>query len=158
MFRATPPAFFHQIPALLKFKLHQPLPLSPRESKQLLELLTVSFREQLDSEHGPSNVADTPPAHQVKAKKATIQPKPYPRPTDRHIESILTNPLFNVRRKDEATRAVNPMDTFDRAVGRGMMTPKYAAACLRAERQRLSSLHPVDLTKVSKILALVLRL
>ncbi|PQE12371.1 Proteasome subunit beta type-1 protein [Rutstroemia sp. NJR-2017a BVV2] len=147
MFRATPPAFFHQIPALLKFKLHQPLPLSPRESKQLLELLTVSFREQLDSEHGPSNVADAPSAHQVKATKTTIQPKPHTRPTDKHIESILTNPLFNVRRNAEATTAANPMCTFDRAVGTGMMTLKHAAACLRAERQRLASLHPVDLTQ-----------
>ncbi|PQE22358.1 Proteasome subunit beta type-1 protein [Rutstroemia sp. NJR-2017a WRK4] len=147
MFRATPPAFFHQIPALLKFKLHQPLPLTPRESKQLLELLTVSFREKLDSEHGSSNVADTPSAHQVKATKTTIQPKPHTRPTDKHIESILTNPLFHVRRNAEATPATNPMGTFDRAVGTGMMTVKHAAACLRAERQRLASLYPVDLTQ-----------
>ncbi|KAM3080193.1 hypothetical protein ACMFMF_003602 [Clarireedia jacksonii] len=147
MFRATPPAFFHQIPALLKFKLHQPLPLSPRESKQLLELLTVSFRQQLDSEHGPSNATDTPLAQQPKSNKASHQLKPHPRPTDRHIESILTNPLFNARPKSEAVNAVSPMDTFDRAVGKGMMTLKYATACLRAEKRRLASIHPVDLVQ-----------
>src|SRR5467141_2839805 len=54
-------------------KIHPPLPRTPRESQQLLSALTSSFRRQLDA-----------------AGNKPVQS------TDRHLKSILDNPLFRV--------------------------------------------------------------
>ncbi|KAF7894988.1 hypothetical protein EAF00_006802 [Botryotinia globosa] len=147
MFRTTPPSLFRQLPALLKFKLHQPLPLTQRESTQLLELLTTSFRQQLDSEHGPSHTSSNVESTQSNKQHQNGRPRRLSnsghRHTDRHIESILTNPLFNQRTQQRgapgSTR--DPMDTFDRAVGRGMMTLNSAKAILVAKKKQLQSSH-----------------
>ncbi|ESZ94744.1 hypothetical protein SBOR_4856 [Sclerotinia borealis F-4128] len=151
MFRITPPTFFRQLPALLKFKIHQPLPLTQRESNQLLELLTTSFRQQLDSEHGPSDTATSMDSTKVDTSTSHKQPESS-RPrrlsgsgckhTDRHMKSILTDPLFNQRpQRGEPGSIQDPMDTFDRAVGRGLMTLKYAKAILIAKKKQLKSSH-----------------
>lgn len=146
MFRTTPPTFFRQLPALLKFKLHQPLPLTQRESAQLLELLTTSFRQQLDSEHGLSNTSTKVETSQSHKQHENGRPRrlsdPGHRHTDRHIRSILTNPLFNQRtQRSEPGSLQDPMDTFDRAVGRGMMTLNSAKAILIAKKKQLRSSH-----------------
>lgn len=146
MFRTTPPSFFRQLPALLKFRLHQPLPLTQRESTQLLELLTTSFRQQLDSEHGPSNTSTKVEAIESHQQNENSRPRRLSdsgyRHTDRHIKSILTNPLFKQGTpKSEPGSTQDPMDTFDRAVGRGMMTVNYAKAILIAKKRQLQSSH-----------------
>ncbi len=98
----------------LASKIHPPLPLTPRESQQLLSLLTTSFREQLNREH-PSSRADdggeTPhnpvPAPQGKSIKlrpsigasSSARASSYGS-TDRHFQSILKNPLFAAVTKD----------------------------------------------------------
>ncbi|RAL65162.1 hypothetical protein DID88_001268 [Monilinia fructigena] len=113
MFRQTPPALFRQLPALLKFKLHQPLPLTQRESTQLLELLTTSFRQQLESEHGPSDIGtgtnnvkvDALPLHkQHESGRVRRLSDSGHKHTDRHLKSILTNPLFSQRTPEERAR------------------------------------------------------
>ncbi|KAM0150123.1 hypothetical protein ACHAQE_009069 [Botrytis cinerea] len=147
MFRTTPPSLFRQLPALLKFKLHQPLPLTQRESTQLLELLTTSFRQQLDSEHGPSHTSSNVEPTQSNKQYQNGRPRRLSdaghKHTDRHIKSILTNPLFNQRtqQRGEPGSTQDPMDTFDRAVGRGMMTLNYAKAILIAKKKQLQSSH-----------------
>ncbi|QSZ29897.1 hypothetical protein DSL72_004415 [Monilinia vaccinii-corymbosi] len=149
MFRTTPPTLFRQLPALLKFKIHQPLPLTQRESTQLLELLTTSFRQHLDSEHGPSNPSPstnstklgTSPSHKQheNSRPRRLSDSGH-KHTDRHLESILTNPLFIKRTQTgEPGSTRDPMDTFDRAVGCGMMTLKYAKAILIAKKKQLQS-------------------
>ncbi|KAI9645027.1 hypothetical protein NHQ30_007066 [Ciborinia camelliae] len=144
MFRTTQPSFFRQLPALLKFKLHQPLPLTQRESTQLLELLTTSFRQQLDSEHGPSNAkVETSPCHKQheNGRPRRLSDSGH-KHTDRHLKSILTNPLFSQRtQRSEPGSIRDPMDTFDRAVGRGMMTLNSAKAILIAKKRQLQSSH-----------------
>lgn len=157
MFRTTPPTFFRQLPALLKFKLHQPLPLTQRESAQLLELLTTSFRQQLDSEHGSSSTSVTktskPEVESIPSHKQHENARPR-RPsgsgykhTDRHLNSILTNPLFSHRTHKGEPRSSqdsipnkDPMDIFDRAVGRGMMTLEHAKGILIAKKKQLQAL------------------
>lgn len=99
----------------LASKIHPSLLLTPRESQQLLSLLTSSFREQLNREHpsfrtddgsetthnpvaGPygksfrrrSNCGASSPARASSLGS-----------TDRHFQSILKNPLFAVGMKDQ---------------------------------------------------------
>ncbi|EPE07033.1 hypothetical protein F503_03460 [Ophiostoma piceae UAMH 11346] len=64
------------------------------------------------------------------------------RPTDRHMRSILSNPLFSYGlafdapvRSDGAKR--DPMEIFDWAVARGTMTPKRALGCLLAKQREI---------------------
>jgi len=126
--------------------IHQPLPLNKRESQQLLNALTTSFRSHLDKEHGW--LPDEPAAAPVASPPISYYASPPPvttkeshrRPTDRHLRAILSNPLFNY---DPQARGVtgllgarrDPMDVFDEAVAKGMMTMKGALGCLIAARR-----------------------
>lgn len=139
MFRPTQNLLFHPLPALHKvFSIHQPLPLSPRESQQLLSLLTTSFRKHLDSEHPQlrTDKVSTPEASSIShnetprlRRQSTSDPEKHY--TDRHMHSLLTNPLFTL---PKPKAIVDPMDTFDRAVANGMMTPHYAHTCLKMKK------------------------
>jgi hypothetical protein len=139
MFRPTQNLLFHPLPALHKvFKIHQPLPLSPRESQQLLSLLTTSFRKHLDSEHPQlrTDKVSSPEATSTShndTPKLRRQPSSDPEKhyTDRHMHSLLTNPLFTLPKPKVV---VDPMDTFDRAVANGMMTTHYAHTCLKMKK------------------------
>ncbi|KAK1992889.1 hypothetical protein LX36DRAFT_279607 [Colletotrichum falcatum] len=113
--------------------IHQPLPLSSKESKKLLDVLKSSFRQNLDKEHGyaPEN-ADP--------KLPSTSGNPHERPTDRHLRAILSNPLFKSDIRPMAAafaKPRDPMDVFDEAVSRGMMTRKAATGCLQAKRQQI---------------------
>jgi hypothetical protein len=134
------------MPALNKFKIHPPLPLNPRESKQLLNLLTTSFRQQLDTEHGFGKFKSSGGATGQKLNhqdhKGNQRPRrrsdPGSRPTDRHLHSILTNPLFNYSPNEEGSKSARgPMEIFDLAVVRGMMNTNYARACLNAKKREI---------------------
>jgi hypothetical protein len=108
--------------------INQPLPLTRQESQKLLNVLKTSFRKNLDEEHNPlpENVRPSPTASL--------------RPTDRHLHAILSNPLFSHDKdKSHATAPISrdPMDTFDRAVAKGMMTIPAAVGCLRAKRLQI---------------------
>ena len=124
------------MPALNKFKIHPPLPLSPRESKQLLNLLTTSFRQQLDAEHGESRTNQNPLAiHKDEKAKRRLRSFSDSRPADRHMNSVLTNPLFTLTADGKASKTdKDPMEVFDLAVGKGMMDLRYATACLKAKK------------------------
>lgn len=154
MFRPSQSLLFRPTPALLKFILHPPLPLNPRESKQLLNLLSTSFRQALDREHliqddyEATKIAtqtstkhnDTPRGRRPSTTDAGLN-----RPTDRHMHSILTNPLFNWSSAPQKAKkfAKDPMEVFDMAVAKGMMTTSSALGCLEAKkRQIIKSAHP----------------
>ncbi|CAG8947025.1 unnamed protein product [Penicillium salamii] len=66
--------------------IHQPLPRTPRESQQLLNALTSSFRRQLDG------------AYPASGNKARPLPNPESsaHATDLHVQNILDNPLFRI--------------------------------------------------------------
>ncbi|KAK7191348.1 hypothetical protein DPSP01_003040 [Paraphaeosphaeria sporulosa] len=80
----------------LASKIHPQLPLTPRESQQLLNLLTTSFRSHLDREY-PAGPSEAPPASTttqlVKVEQSRRLSSSYDSASE-HIDSILSNPLF----------------------------------------------------------------
>ncbi|KAJ9143007.1 hypothetical protein NKR23_g6935 [Pleurostoma richardsiae] len=124
--------------------IHQPLPLNQREAQQLLNTLTASFRKNLDREHGWLN-DERPTANNDSSEAGTLHPylrDPYRRPTDRHLRAILSNPLFSYDRSAQQpspgrSSERDPMDVFNEAVAKGLMTPRGAAGCLLAKRREI---------------------
>lgn len=144
-------------------KVHHPPPLDKRESKRLLKALTASFRKNLDQEHGywledassskslsafssaasvPSSTPTAASITNTAAAAATAAAEDsHRRPTDRHVRAILSNPLFSydpskVTTTQPAER--DPMDVFDQAVAKGLMSPERAAGVLIAKRQAIA--------------------
>ncbi|KAI0172230.1 hypothetical protein GGR52DRAFT_459788 [Hypoxylon sp. FL1284] len=135
-------------------KIHQPLPLTESESRQLLGSITSSFRKNLDKEH-PWGPGDEPTSHgpaprgrsplQTSSSSSSASASPpsdasrRDPATDRHMRAILSNPLF--ARQDaqakQAAAAPDPLRIFDLAVSRGMMTPQRAAGFLTKVRKEL---------------------
>ncbi|PVH87298.1 hypothetical protein DL98DRAFT_510160 [Cadophora sp. DSE1049] len=143
MFRPSQSLLFRPMPALNKLKIHHPLPLNPRESKQLLNLLTASFRQQLDTEHPQFRIdgtTNTSREHQSTRRSRRSSFSDEKTPTDRHMHSLLTNPLFNIFPENRNSNVVfsrDPMDIFSQAVAKGMMTTSYAKACLTAKKVQI---------------------
>ncbi|KAI1825993.1 hypothetical protein F4861DRAFT_146253 [Xylaria intraflava] len=129
-------------------QIHQPLPLSQREARRLLESITTSFRKNLDREH-PSEADEA--STNTPAKLPTPDSVENYHPTDRHLRAILSNPLFaHPRNADVNTPSVltirnDHFSVFDSAVSKGLMTPKRAAGFLVTVRSQLSSEHPEDI-------------
>ncbi|TDZ67579.1 hypothetical protein CTRI78_v002895 [Colletotrichum trifolii] len=141
---ATKPlgAFKNAIPSI-----HQPLPLSKKDSTKLLDLLKTTFRKNLDKEHGWASEytesTGTPAVLNTKHhhSKQHASRDFHRRPTDQHLKQILSNPLFKmgVDFKGVAPAAPrDPMDVFDEAVAKGLMTRKAAMGCLLAKRQGIT--------------------
>ncbi|KAH7088282.1 hypothetical protein FB567DRAFT_334714 [Paraphoma chrysanthemicola] len=122
----------------LASKLHPQLPLSPRESQQLLNLLTTSFRAHLDREHpitvtkratkqAVRHAPPNAPQHNAPSSHATAT---------RHIDAILTNPLFAVKPSRRASEAAavdilrDPMAWFVNQIALGSADLPKAAMCL----------------------------
>ncbi|KUJ07986.1 uncharacterized protein LY89DRAFT_346891 [Mollisia scopiformis] len=138
MFRPSTSLLFRPMPVLNKLKIHQPLPLSPRESEQLLNLLTTSFRHNLDTEHPSFGTAD----HGSRMTRPSAKPRRRSfsdfdgHHTDRHMHSLLSNPLFTPPTRNRIIGR-DPMEIFDLAVAQGMMDTNHAKACLNAKRHRI---------------------
>lgn len=122
----------------LASKLHPQLPLTPRESQQLLTLLTTSFRAHLDREHPvPQNRHAQKPggSNGQRSPSPTRAPSSYASAT-RHMDSILTNPLFAVkphrRASDPAAVDVlrDPVGWFIDQIATGAATLPKVAVCL----------------------------
>ncbi|KAH6859050.1 hypothetical protein BKA58DRAFT_393483 [Alternaria rosae] len=127
----------------LASKIHPQLPLSPRESQQLLSLLTNSFRAHLDHAH-PLAPAESNPKKST--RELTIgygQRNPSAnRPTSsydsatQHIDSILNNPLFAVKPRRRGSRSAasdilrEPLVWFVDEIAAGSATLPKAAMCL----------------------------
>ncbi|KAJ5132816.1 hypothetical protein N7448_006974 [Penicillium atrosanguineum] len=118
-------------------KIHQPLPRTPRESQQLLNALTSSFRRQLDHAYPASHV----PNH--KGDRQLLNTESSAHATDKHLHDILDSPLFRLvpqklppvdRPSDEKIRmAETPMVVFDELVASGSVTVPAAVACLKSQ-------------------------
>ncbi|USP73892.1 uncharacterized protein yc1106_01166 [Curvularia clavata] len=128
----------------LASKIHPQLPLSPRESQQLLSLLTQSFRAHLDREHpiSPSESTQRAPSRQLLISSGTRGPSPHRVATSsyasatQHLDSILNNPLFAVkpRRRGSESAAVDvlrdPVGWFINEIASGSATLQKASICL----------------------------
>lgn len=123
---------------------HEPLPLSKQQSQKLLDGLKTSFRQQLDREYGESS--NTPPP----ASKPAESPNPIRlSAANRHLKDILSNPLFAYNKDITSTLPStlaapkrDPMEVFDHAVARGLMTPKAAIGCMVAKAKQLQAQEP----------------
>ncbi|KAM4059806.1 hypothetical protein HRG_002567 [Hirsutella rhossiliensis] len=139
---------------------HEPLPLSKQQSQKLLDGLKASFRRQLDHEYGRASDRAVVPASvtgrdlEVRHSAAT-----------RHLKSILSNPLFSYPRQSEPQMIMSslpasnrdPMDVFDHAIARGMMTLRAATGCIMAKRKQLSTSGPDSGLASSETAARVVR-
>ncbi|KAK2593134.1 hypothetical protein QQS21_009183 [Conoideocrella luteorostrata] len=120
---------------------HEPTGLSKVQSQKLLDGLKLSFRQQLDREYGRGSeraaaiARVTEADHQIRHSAAT-----------QHLKSILSNPLFSYSKQTTSISPSllpaskrDPMDVFDQAVAKGMMTLQAAAGCMMAKLQSMSN-------------------
>ncbi|KAH8593387.1 hypothetical protein B0O99DRAFT_211301 [Bisporella sp. PMI_857] len=142
---------FRNSQPLQKFlNINHPPALTPRESQQLLNRLSSSFRKNLDAAHGFQLEAEGRPSKssQHGGSKSGFKPPEQRkrrssldsgfRPTDQHLQSILTNPLFNISRADTSIQnkpKKDPMVVFEHAVSMGMMTLTSATHCLVQQKR-----------------------
>ncbi|KAJ6138403.1 hypothetical protein N7471_004889 [Penicillium samsonianum] len=129
-------------------KIHQPLPRTPRESQQLLNALTSSFRRQLDGAY---------PASGHNHGRPLSNPESSAIATDQHLQNILDNPLFRITptrpishepttlQSIEGQRrlAEEPMAVFDQMAAAGSVTTLIINDCLKS--QLLLSRSPADM-------------
>lgn len=137
-------------------KYHEPPQLSNQESQKILDGLKSSFRDQLDREYGvgpqSSSTSSQNPSHHHEG------PKRHPA-AQRHLKHLLSNPLFSYQQFQKADTAISahpssslmppqeqlatarrePLDVFDHAVSRGLMTLKAATGILIAKRKQHQS-------------------
>lgn len=128
----------------LASKIHPQLPLSKRQSQNLLTLLTTSFRDHLDREH-PVSVSDrsntkydkTVPPRQPRRNSTPARAESSQFAASSHIESILTNPLFATRPRRRSSvssdaREVlgDPLSWFNDQIALGTANVEKALACL----------------------------
>ncbi|KAK1076488.1 hypothetical protein LTR33_008901 [Friedmanniomyces endolithicus] len=137
-------------------KLHPQLPLSPKESHRLLTALTGSFRRHLDEVHpttapdsklklGAVSVLTTSP-HAIHSSAISA---------DKHLASVLTNPLLNKRRPNVSTPdqdlanakaellmnpAKIPVEVLEEYNARGAATIPIARLCLHTFEDSLARL------------------
>ncbi|OPB46901.1 hypothetical protein A0O28_0070250 [Trichoderma guizhouense] len=125
---------------------HEPLPISKSQSQKLLDGLKASFRSQLDREYGRSSSDSA--AAPAKTGDAELQTRRSA--ATLHLKSILSNPLFSYDNSSNKQNAAHlpkamwvsdrdPMDVFDHAVSRGMMTLKAATGCLVAKGHQMEA-------------------
>jgi hypothetical protein len=114
------------------------LPLTPRESQQLLSLLTTSFRLHLDREH-PLHTTEV--AHSTVPKAARHDPgttisMSSAALASQHLDAVLSNPLFAMkpaRRRSQsgASRALkDPIGWFLDEITSGSATLSKLSTCL----------------------------
>ncbi|KAH0130760.1 hypothetical protein KCU82_g20271, partial [Aureobasidium melanogenum] len=124
----------------LTSRIHPQLPLSERESQRLLNALTSSFRSHLDHHHNHDAAASV-----TSTSASTQHPLSSSTATDRHLASILTNPLLTkpVHQQLKA-KSKHPIALFEDQVAAGRANLPSARLCLEAFRTSLSSLSPAQ--------------
>ncbi|QDS75554.1 hypothetical protein FKW77_005702 [Venturia effusa] len=77
-------------------KIHPQLPLTPRESSQLLSILTTSFNKQLDIHHPTSLSSNAVPSSQRKASGlSSLRHLSAAVSANDHLDSLLSSPLLS---------------------------------------------------------------
>ncbi|KAM5473003.1 hypothetical protein MauCBS54593_002716 [Microsporum audouinii] len=141
-------------------KIHPPLPKTSRESQQLLNLLTSSFRRHLDSEHPPVNTLTS--SGNDASQDCSIA-NTQPTAAEKHLNSILEHPLFNTvpstlaqpdthaRKRTLVENIQNdPFGALDDAMASGRADCQVLHDCLKAHRSSLRSLHATDVLQAMK--------
>ncbi|KAI9835984.1 MAG: Saccharopine dehydrogenase [Sclerophora amabilis] len=153
-------------------KIHPQVALSPQECKKLLTSLTSSFREHLDREHpsdgtneatfNPSNIRTGAEAAGFSRGRQGLRSSGQrgipssSSSTDRHLQSVLTHPLFARSPRKERSPSPNrsqppqsgfeevrrlyndPITWFEEQVGHGTATLELASYCLQVHRKGIT--------------------
>lgn len=141
--------------ATLASKLHPPTPLSAQESKQLLNLLTTSFRDRLDQQH-----PDDPP-NPARATSKTRAPRPASSHTSAqdHIDSILSNPLLsrkpalNCSPNDAIRMLETPVESLLDQIAVGTANISKALVCLKAAERIRKAARSKDNATLAPVIA-----
>jgi hypothetical protein len=154
--------------SILSSKIHPQLPLTPRESQQLLALLTTSFRQQLDREYlrDPlrSHSARLQPHNQSKdapTKPGAPESKLSHTTANKHLETVLTNPLFAIKPQRRRSGAYDikdahkimgdPLQWFQEQVASGSADIQSAYLCIETIQEMTPSSSMTESTKHSNI-------
>lgn len=119
--------------------------MTPRESARILSLLNTSFKRQLDLQ----DPRGLPSSEQQ---------------THRHLQSVLTNPLFAIHNDAQGSGekvkskvfgqvqnlVKRPMDVFKEQVSAGTATVQSAGLCLQAEHNKCLASCDLDLVKAMR--------
>lgn len=131
---------------------HEPAPLSKQQSQKLLDSLKLSFRKQLDREHGESSNRPAVPNTPSTSADTSLHTSA----TNRHLKDILSNPLFSYNKDLSSpfssslpSSKRDPLEVFKHGVARGMMTHKAAIGCMIAKSKELRALSPNGNTLLS---------
>ncbi|KAJ9621204.1 hypothetical protein H2203_007255 [Taxawa tesnikishii (nom. ined.)] len=133
-------------------KIHPQVGLTSRESQRLLNALTASFRQHLDSEHpdvlthSEKSIATAAGGHAVLQSSTSS--------ADRHLASILTNPLLARPPANKASAIAqlnngrkHPIKVFEDCVSTGAATTDIAKLCLDSFRKSLTGVSPEEAQK-----------
>lgn len=130
-------------------KLHPQLPLTNQESSRLLNALTSAFRQKLDEAHPSTTNED---------RKQVVTSKESPKSAsafhssaahaDKHLESVLTNPLLGGRILDYGTAKIeitknphrDPVELLEEYHTKGAASVAIAELCLSHFKQSVERL------------------
>ncbi|PNS19331.1 hypothetical protein CAC42_2508 [Sphaceloma murrayae] len=115
-------------------KIHPQVALTRTESQRLLDSLKTSFRQHLDAEHDATS-----------RQTASVSPAKSLSYTERHVASVLTNPLLATpprRDHSDTISSRHPIEIFNECVARGTATYNIANQCLSAFHRMLASSSP----------------
>ncbi|KAF3011067.1 hypothetical protein E8E13_011168 [Curvularia kusanoi] len=116
-------------------RLHPQLPLTPRESQQLLNLLTTSFRAHLDREH-PVHTPETAAPKAGRNGRDSIVAPSSAALASQHLDAVLSNPLFAVKpsRRGSQSGALqilkDPIGWFLNEMAMGRASLSKVSTCL----------------------------
>lgn len=125
---------------------HEPT-LSKQQSQKLLDGLKSSFRGHLDREYGqsPGSVPSASKPNETANSSAPTRRSA----AHQHLRELLSNPMFQYETgptlqrtplsSSVAVPSRDPMDVFDHAVSRDMMTLEAAIGILKAKRQQTNN-------------------
>ncbi|KAL9617789.1 MAG: hypothetical protein Q9160_007443 [Pyrenula sp. 1 TL-2023] len=122
-------------------KIHQPLPRTPRQSQQLLNMLSQSFERQLDKVHPP--VLGSPEQHEHIPEKDVAGSS---RPTDHHFDALLQHSIFSTTERNGGKVGSSRLDARTRledAFQHNIATADLIARCLEANENQ--SMHDPQL-------------
>lgn len=131
-------------------KLHPQLPLTNQESSRLLNALTSAFRQKLDEAH-PSRDPNDAPKKASSSKTALKTASAFHSSAvhaDKHLASVLTNPLLGGRVLDYGTAKVeltknphrDPIEVLEEYYQKGAASVAIAELCLHHFRQSIERL------------------
>ncbi|CCU75593.1 hypothetical protein BGHDH14_bgh01169 [Blumeria hordei DH14] len=139
MYRSPSFRSIEKISTIISQTIRNPIVLNSQESKQLLNLLTTTFRRQLDIAHTSPEIAQVNRNNSSKSisqtQKLSNMSNARNNSVDALLYQVLTNPvLANSKNTYSGTNKSiqSPTDYFDKAVAAGIMDIKYAGAYLHA--------------------------